>query len=215
MNAPAPTPASSPAAAIPPAVVRRRRLLLVLLGVVFLGPPLVAAYMYYAGIGTPQGRVNVGTLIDPARPLPMVALPTPDGGATAPEFLRGRWSLVYVGDGACDAACRQAIDDLRATRLAMDRDAARIQRVFLHEGAVADRAWLEGPQHGLVVARLDGDAGAALRDAFPAGDAPLAGRGLVYVVDPHGNLMMSYATPLEKRGVVKDLEKLLKLSRIG
>jgi hypothetical protein len=34
-------------------------------------------------------------------------------------------------------------------------------------------------------------------------------------VDPHGNLVMRYATPLDKRGVVKDLEKLLKLSHIG
>jgi cytochrome oxidase Cu insertion factor (SCO1/SenC/PrrC family) len=211
MNAPArPAPPT-----VPPELVRRRRLQLVLLALIFFGPVFAAGYMYYAGVGQPDKRVNVGTLITPARPLPEVSLRTPAGQPTAPDFLRGKWSFVYVGEGACDARCRQALDDIRATRLALDRDAPRIQRVFLFEASCCDRALLEGPQQGLIAAWLDEQAGAKLRAAFPPGDVPLAQRGLVYVVDPHGNLMMSYPTPLDKRGVVKDMEKLLKLSHIG
>jgi hypothetical protein len=216
MNSPAPTNSTTPTApTIPPELVRRRRLQLLLLAAIFFGPVIVAGVMYYAGIGQPDARVNVGTLIDPPRPLPAVALPTPSGTPTAPDFLRGKWSLVYVGEGACDAQCRQALDDIRATRLALDRDAGRIQRVFLFESSCCDQGLLDGPQQGLIAAWLDELEGAKIRAAFPAGDVPLAQRGLVYVVDPHGNLMMSYPTPLDKRGAVKDLEKLLKLSHIG
>lgn len=212
MNAPV-HPATS---TLPPEVVRRRRLQLLLLAAIFFGPVIAAAVMYYAGVGQPDARVNVGTLIDPPRPLPAVSLPTPAGTPTAPDFLRGKWSLVYVGEGACDARCRQALDDIRATRLALDRDAGRIQRVFLFESSCCDKGLLDDPQQqGLVAAWLDERDGAKVRAAFPAGDVPLAQRGLVYVVDPHGNLMMSYPTPLDKRGAVKDLEKLLKLSHIG
>jgi hypothetical protein len=211
MNAPAhPVPPT-----VPPELVRRRRLQLVLLALIFFGPVIAAGWMYYAGVGQPAKRVNVGTLITPARPLPPVSLQTPAGTPTEPDFLRGKWSFVYVGEGACDERCRQALDDIRATRLALDRDAPRIQRVFLFEATCCDRSLLDGPQQGLIAAWLDEKEGAKLRAAFPAGDVPLAQRGLVYVVDPHGNLMMSYPTPLDKRGVVKDMEKLLKLSHIG
>jgi hypothetical protein len=34
-------------------------------------------------------------------------------------------------------------------------------------------------------------------------------------VDPHGNLMMSYPATGSARGLLKDLERLLRLSNIG
>ena len=37
----------------------------------------------------------------------------------------------------------------------------------------------------------------------------------VYIVDPLGNLMMRFDTRENPKGLLKDLEKLLKLSHIG
>ena len=34
----------------------------------------------------------------------------------------------------------------------------------------------------------------------------------IFIVDPLGNVMMRYAEPIEMRGVLKDLERLLKYS---
>lgn len=211
MNAPARTQPPP----MPPEVVRKRRVQLVLLALVFFGPLGVAMFMYYTGKGQPANRVNHGELISPARPLPAVSLPTPSGVPTSPDFLRGKWSLVYVGEGKCDATCMQALDDIRATRLALDHEAPRVQRVFLFEQSCCEQSLLDGPQKGLVAAWLNETEGAKLRDAFPPSDVPLAQRQRIYVVDPHGNLMMSYPTPLDKRGAVKDLDKLLRLSHIG
>lgn len=202
-------------ASLPPEVVRKRRLQLLLLAAVFFGPLAVAFYMYYGGAWQPQGRTNAGELLQPVRQLPEVSLQTPSGTPTKPDFLRGKWSLVYVDEGACDAQCRQTLEDVRVTRLALDRDVDRVQRVFLYESSCCDRALLEGPQQGLVVAWLDEREGAKLRAAFPTDTGPLAQSDRVWLVDPRGNLVMRYATPLDKRGVVKDMEKLLKLSHIG
>ena len=221
MNAPldsrtaTPPPRQSASAPIPPEVVRRRRLQLVLLALVFFGPLAVAFWMYYSGSWQPQGRTNVGELLQPGRQLPEASLQTPSGTPTAPDFLRGKWSLVYVGEGACDARCRQALDDMSRVRLALDRDAERVQRVFLYESSCCDTTLLEGNQKGFVAAWLDEKAGAPLRAQFPADSGPVAQSGRVWLVDPHGNLVMRYTTPLDKRGVVKDMEKLLKLSHIG
>ena len=37
----------------------------------------------------------------------------------------------------------------------------------------------------------------------------------IYIADPHGNLMMSYPASGSARGLLKDLERLLRLSSIG
>ncbi|MND02408.1 hypothetical protein D3C83_217840 [compost metagenome] len=37
----------------------------------------------------------------------------------------------------------------------------------------------------------------------------------IYIADPHGNLMMSYPASGSARGLLKDLERLLRLSGIG
>jgi len=200
-------------ATLPPELVRKRRIQLLLLALVFFGPLLLAIAMYFGGFGQPEGRVNHGELVEPSRTLPDVGLPLATGGTSSPGVLRGRWSLVYAGDGACDATCTQALDDIRAIRLAMDRDATRIQRVFLYEGACCRPELLQGAQSGLVAVALDGSA--EIRDAFTFDGVPPAQARGVYLVDPMGVLMMRYATPLDRRGVVKDLEKLLKLSHIG
>jgi hypothetical protein len=54
--------------------------------------------------------------------------------------------------------------------------------------------------------------GGALLAAFPPAVDGAAG---IYIVDPHGNLMMSYPASGSARGLLKDLERLLKLSHIG
>ena len=60
---------------------------------------------------------------------------------------------------------------------------------------------------------MDGD---ALRSLFAlsAGDRPFAGERL-YLIDPLGNLMMSYARTADPKGIIKDLSRLLKYSRTG
>lgn len=67
----------------------------------------------------------------------------------------------------------------------------------------------------MIVAVLDERAG-ALRDVFAeVTPEPLEQAGRIYVVDPLGNLMMSYARTAEPKGLLEDLKKLLKYSRIG
>ncbi len=58
---------------------------------------------------------------------------------------------------------------------------------------------------------MQGDGGGEFGRQFPAD----RGDGAVFVVDPLGNLMMRFAPGLPPADMLKDLEKLLKLSRIG
>jgi cytochrome oxidase Cu insertion factor (SCO1/SenC/PrrC family) len=196
-------------------VGRRSRAQVWIVVALFFAPLALAFLLYYGGSGwRPPGSTNHGELISPARPLPSVALPTPGGAPLAAETWHGKWTLLYVGDGRCDGRCRAALVLMRQTRLALNKDMTRVQRIFLATGNCCDRAYLDAEHPGLTLALADNDAGATLLAAFP--DAGPATDGSIYVVDPLGNLMMRHQPePPPAEGLLEDLRKLLKLSHIG
>ena len=193
---------------------RSARLGLIGLAALFFVPLALSFYLYYGTTWRPAGTTQHGDLIEPARPLPEVALTLADGTQTGPEFLHGEWHLVYLGGGDCVADCRTALVKMRQLRLALDKDMDRVGRVFLYTGMLTVVDYLVHEHPGLAAAGVDGESGARLLQAFPdSGTAVTSGK--LYVVDPLGNLMMSYPGDAPPRSILTDLERLLKLSHIG
>ena len=187
----------------------RRQLLLV--ASLFFVPLAAAAFLYFYSGWRPAVGVQHGELIDPPRQLPAIALGLPDSGTTAAGVLRGRWFLVHVVTESCNERCFAVLAELRQLRLALDKDAPRVQRVLLHDGRCCDTG-LPAAEPDLLVLGATGSDGEAFRALFP----PAAdGSNGIYIVDPHGNLMMSYPATGAARGLLKDLERLLRLSSIG
>ena len=200
----------------PDAVTRGRRQLLALAALFFV--PLAVAFWLYYGPSDwrPAGGSNAGDLLDPARPLPELALPTPDGGTTDPRLLRGKWSWIYVGDGLCDDRCRKALYLTRQSRIALNKDIDRVQRVFLVTARCCDLAFLAQEHPDLVVGLVETAQAGALLEPFPVYDGvPIASAGRVYLVDPLGNLVLSYSAAAPDKALLTDLRKLLRLSHIG
>ena len=209
--------AADPAAAERALRARNLRTLGVLAGL-FLMPLALAFCTYYGSPWRPAGRVNHGRLISPPRPVPAVPLPrivlpgeAPGGAALGAPLLRGGWSLVYIGAGDCTAACRAALLVMRQTRLGLNNDMTRVQRVFLVTGECCAREFLGREHSGLVVLDASAPAADALLAQFPASGREHA----LYLVDPLGNLMMSYDARQNPHGLLEDLKKLLRLSHIG
>jgi hypothetical protein len=198
---------------------RNLRMLATLAGL-FLLPLLLAFYMYYATDWRPANHVNHGRLISPVRPLPTVHLTRVSLGAesessnvssdSSGEF-RSRWSFVYIGAGNCDEPCRQVLYVMRQTRLSMNNDMSRINRIFLSTENCCAREFLVREHPGLVVLDATGAEGARLLQEFPADGRPYS----LFVVDPLGNLMMSYDSRQNPKGLLEDMQKLLRLSHIG
>lgn len=176
--------------------------MLLALAALFFLPVVIAFWMYYASDWRPAGATHHGVLIDPAR-----ALPEPPEGAT----LRGKWTLVYVGDGACDAECRRALLVMRQTRLALNADMSRVQRMFLAARNCCDRDFLQREHAGLIVIDAADPGSAGLLDAF----GPQHGGTAIFIVDPLGNLVMREDAREDPKHLREDLRRLLRLSHIG
>lgn len=192
-------------------VARGRRTLLGLAALFFV-PLGLAFYLYYAGGYRPPGTTNSGELIVPARPLGDAPFTLADGTTAArARLLRGKWSLVYVGDGACDGDCRRALWVARQTRQLLAQDRDRVQRVFIATAHCCDGEFLQREHPGLEVVQPIDPAAREQVARFPLQDS---GHTL-YLVDPLGNLMMRTDARANPKGLLEDLRKLLKLSSIG
>ena len=189
----------------------RRQFLL--LAALFAAPIIAAAALYLMPQLQPQGRTHYGELLAPARPLPDLSLLDVAGQPLAPETLRGRWTLFYLGSGPCARSCEDKLFQVRQVRTLLNEKRLRVQRIYLAEDAAAlaqARAQLEKAHPDLRYVSDAGAAGARARDFFQPREADA-----IYLTDPLGNWLMVYPAASEYKGMLKDLKRLLRLSQIG
>ena len=189
---------------------RRGQRQLLVVAAVFLLPVVVAFALYYGKLWRPAGSSSKGELIDPARPLTIAGLRHVDGTPVAPTEFQDKWTLLYIGDGACDADCRTALVFARQSRLALNNEMTRVQRIFLATNNCCANDYFKAEHPGLIALDASAPEAQALLAQFPADRA----RSL-FIVDPLGNLMMRHDASHTTKDLLSDLKKLLKLSHIG
>jgi hypothetical protein len=178
---------------------------LVLLASLFAAP--IAASLVAYRYARPQPSANYGELLLPPSPITSHALGGEGGKPFNFASLSGRWVLVMADAGECPRACTEKLTTLRQVRLALGREANRVERVFVaDDGRAPDPKALRGYEGTLV----------AIRPAdvkLPPGAG--SDRGHIYLVDPRGNVMMRWDAAPDWKRMHKDLQRLLKASQIG
>lgn len=198
-------------------IVGKGRRQLVLLVVLFMVPP-IGAWIAWSVMGQHgvAATTNAGQLISPARPLTTAGLRNAQGEALDATQLQGRWTYVLFDDGRCASErCEQQLYLTRQTRLAMNKDVERVQRLLIVAG-VPSSGLIEklGEQHADLRWAMTGADARALLQAFTGEGFDPSGRNF-FLIDPLGNLMMAYDLDVPAKGLMKDLQKLLKVSQIG
>lgn len=193
--------------------------------------PVIASYFTYYVI-RPEGRTNYGTLVEPLRDVGALgtvvarvgahvgamapgadaatenARPAPTGGIAS---LRGRWVMLVVAPGGCDAGCRERLYEIRQVRLTTGKDRDRVERAWIVEDDAAPEPSLLAQHEGLVLMRAD--AGSLARHLPATPDTRASDH--IYLIDPLGNLMMRFPKDADPSRMKKDLAKLLRASRVG
>ena len=167
--------------------------------------PIIASVVAVAYL-RPEPTANYGELLLPPAAITAQRFARAGGGDFAFAEVRGRWVLVASDAGACEAACREKLAAMRQVRLALGRNAARVERVF-----VADD--LQPPGAGM--ASFEGMVAAIPLRGTGQPPGATHDREHIYLVDPAGSVMMRWPSRPDPRRMLKDLERLLKASQIG
>jgi hypothetical protein len=157
--------------------------------------PVVLGTLAYVFRWAPGAKGNYGELVEPR----VLAAPPFDG-------LRGKWILVSIDAAACDARCERKLYFMRQLRKATGKNQERVERLWLLTDPRSPSAALLSAIEGTHVMRAD----AALLESFPG--TPSAH---IYLVDPLGNLMLRFPRDPDPSAMLKDLERLLRYSRVG
>lgn len=194
-------------ALLPADPVKRGRIKLLALAA-FFALPVVAGYVAWFFDLAPGSTANYGTLL-PARPLSDAPLQALDGRPFNFSELRGKWLLVQFDSGGCDSYCERKLYFMRQVRKALGKDMTRVERVWLvNDTQVPGLRLLEA----IDGTRLARSAGSAIAAEFPA-ERIVADH--IYLVDPHGNLMMRFPRDPDPSRMLKDMQRLMKVSGIG
>jgi len=161
---------------------------LFLVAAVCAAPIVLGTAAYLLG-WAPGTASNYGELITP-RPVSL-------------GELRGKWVLVTFDAAACDAYCEKKLYFMRQVRRAQGKDMDRVERLWVLTDGNKPRAELLAAIEGTRIA------------AFSAQGFPGNPADHIYLVDPLGNLMMRFPRDPDPSRMVKDLQRLLKYSRIG
>ncbi len=183
------------------AINRTRLLLIFAIGVV----PVVLAWIlqYHFPQWLPDMTTNEGTLIQP--PI------TIEGTRTYPA---GKWTLLIPVSDRCDETCRQVFYLSRQVHVALGKDSDRLQRVvFATVPLSTGFAEFLASRHGDVLIENADENGVVekLRTVAPG----IPAETMVFLMDPHGNIMMVYSPGQGGKPMLKDLKHLLKVSGIG
>jgi hypothetical protein len=188
-----------------PSVPRRaapnaRRTLIVMAAIALA--PVIASYVAYY-LWPREQHVNYGLLL--ASPAPAIEGTRADGRAFTLGDLHGKWVMIVVSRGACEAACERGLYATRQARTIQGRDQDRVVRLLMQSDA-------DGLDEAQSAQHRDLDVVRVAPEAF--GAWPSSDRG-IYLVDPLGNLVLAWPPDPDIKALAKDLSRVLRASRIG
>jgi len=195
----------------PPARRKRPWIMFAVLSAIFVIPVVIAWVLYLNINNFNFATTQHGEFIKPARALITAPLSLPlTGGTLAPDFFKGRFTMVYMSTAFCNADCEEALYLTRQVRYATGQKIESVQRLYLVAGAPQDPAKILRLHPDLTVADMSGPAGSKFIQQFSRGGNSMPDIGkFIYLVDPRGFYIMRYSISGKPEGLLKDLQHLL------
>ncbi|MCY4049928.1 MAG: hypothetical protein OXE41_01130 [Gammaproteobacteria bacterium] len=179
----------------------------------FLGP-LLGAFLWYYGLNAKlvPDQINNSPLVHPPISLQEFANPKHGGASFTLADLKRKWTIVHIVDEDCNMNCEMFLYNTRQVRLAVGRDVHRITRLIVIED-LETVEWFRS-EHPDAILIMDAESGIEdqLDSIYQTLDPSIK---YALLIDPLGNVMMAIPNDLPPKLLLKDLKKLLKLSRIG
>ena len=193
---------------------KKGRLFLIAM-VVFFAAPLFLVIAMYRFDWHPKGK-SYGDLIEPVVPIKLTEafkdVKTTDTTVLSKLLWHDKWSAVILAD-KCEAVCQARLHDARQIHASLEKDMNRLQRILITNQQ--DLNDLQKQYPDLIILNQPSADVAALAKQFDVDGVSAYTSERVYMVDPLGNLMLSYSNQVKPVDMRKDWVRLLKYSWAG
>jgi cytochrome oxidase Cu insertion factor (SCO1/SenC/PrrC family) len=195
---------------------KKNKIIIAAIIIVFTGPLILSWFIFnHTDFLEARGTSNYGQIITPPILLEDFSLVDPTN-LERKNTLYGKWSMIFVAE-SCDEICMENVYRMRQIHMGIGKHSLRVQKVLFltnqHPGELSKLFIKYAGQQVINTDSVDLD---ALLDKFRSEKVINPTKaGHIYISDPLGNLMMSYPSDINPKGILKDLKKLLRASRIG
>tara|TARA_B100000809_G_scaffold125288_1_gene123551 strand:- start:118 stop:726 length:609 start_codon:yes stop_codon:yes gene_type:complete len=195
---------------------KKNKIIIAAIIIVFTGPLILSWFIFnHTDFLEARGTSNYGQIITPPILLEDFSLVDPTN-LERKNTLYGKWSMIFVAE-SCDEICMENVYRMRQIHMGIGKHSLRVQKVlFLTNQHPSELSKLFINYAGQQVINTDSVDLDTLLDKFRSEKVINPTKaGHIYISDPLGNLMMSYPSGINPKGILKDLKKLLRASRIG
>jgi len=181
--------------------------------------PLALAIMMYNGSIPYKSETtrNLGNLVVPAIPIDWSGAVTADG-QSADHMLNGFWVILYALPAACAQPCLDLITGLRQVHRASGQYHDQIRIALLFDPTIGILKSRQAELHGIYARfNLISDASPTFSRALELASSKGATQDwkpAIFLVDPYGNIMMTYNGDGIPNKLNKDLKRLLTWSKL-
>ena len=154
---------------------------------------------------------NYGNFVNPALSINNIKIKSSSDNISNTNSLNGKWTLIQFVDKECLKDCLETTYLLRQINTALGKDMNRVQRLLISDSKISTEILIKLQKLYPKLLVVNGSTNALyniLSDILKTDT-------VVLLTDPTGNVILTYKKSFEGKKLLKDLKKLLKLSRIG
>lgn len=179
----------------------KNRLYLLLIFAACALPIAASLFVYY--VWQPAKLMNYGELME-VKPLPAGSF-VDAAGKEVKLQADGKWTLLLLDSGACDAECKQRLYEIHQIWLAFDLNHDRLQHAWAISDDIKPDATLLKTHEGMLLVHASKE----LVGFFPQ---PSVGR--IYLIDAQGSQVLRYLPKPEPKRMIKDIARLLLIKKM-
>ncbi len=174
--------------------------------------PAILAYGYFYLGDRPAVKSN-GKLIIPIVDIHTLNITDKNGSDLSEEELTPHWRMAYFVGSSCDSDCQTSLYNMRQINIGIGKYQDRVNHAIVHlaEPDAEFKSLIE-KEYSSNTGRIYAKAENIL--ALSKLEKNNNKMQSIYLVDPLGNIMMLFPKELDPKLIRKDLNKLLKISRL-
>jgi len=175
----------------------------------FFIPILTAWYLvFYTDFMTNTQGVQHGELIEPL--VTIGEIEAAEIKTMNKVLISDKWTLVFIEKEQCGDLCSERLYQLRQIRLALGEDRDKVDRLVIFNN-INNIDEFKDSYSGQKFIDKTFKNYSGLIEKFKIFD--LDKPNSIYLIDPYGFLMMKYSQDFEPKGIIKDIERLIRNSK--